>query len=121
MTVIRKALPLKSNLAIAHAAARPKTALSGIAIAAVMSVSRIAACESGSFERLERGGKALGERLGEDRAEREDDEERQHREHDGDEEDADPARLGGDRAGARHRGRLGEEGGHAAVLGRCGR
>src|SRR5690606_40450443 len=45
--VIRKALPRKSNLAIAQAAAMPKTALRGTAIAAVMRVRRIAETASG--------------------------------------------------------------------------
>ena len=42
ISVIRNALPRKSNLAIAQAAAMPKTALSGTATAAVIRVSRIA-------------------------------------------------------------------------------
>ena len=46
ISVIRKALPRKSNLVIAQAAAIPKTALSGTAMAATISVSRIAAWAS---------------------------------------------------------------------------
>ena len=48
MSVIRKLLPLNSNLAIAQAAATPKTRLAGTAIAATISVSWIAASASGS-------------------------------------------------------------------------
>ncbi len=47
MKVIRKALPLNSNLAIAQAAATPKAALSGTATAATTSVSLIADSTSG--------------------------------------------------------------------------
>ena len=46
MSVIRKLLPLNSNLAIAQAAATPKTRLAGTEIAATSSVSRIAASAS---------------------------------------------------------------------------
>src|SRR5690606_29373688 len=49
INVVRKALPLNSNLAIAHAAATPKTRLSGTAIAATVSVRRMAASVSGSL------------------------------------------------------------------------
>jgi hypothetical protein len=48
ISVIRKLLPLNSNLAIAQAAQRPKTRLSGTAMAATRSVRRIAATVSGS-------------------------------------------------------------------------
>ena len=48
INVIRKALPRKSNLAMAQAAAMPKTAFSGTAMAAVSRVSRIAERASGS-------------------------------------------------------------------------
>jgi hypothetical protein len=44
--VISKLLPLKSNLATAQAAARPKTRFAGTAIAATRSVRRIAASAS---------------------------------------------------------------------------
>ena len=54
ISVIRKLLPLKSNLAIAQAAARPKTRLSGTAIAATSSVSRIAAQRVGLGDRRRR-------------------------------------------------------------------
>ena len=46
--VISSDLPLKSYLAIAHAAATPKTRLAGTAIAAAVSVRRIADSASGS-------------------------------------------------------------------------
>src|SRR4051794_8995527 len=46
--VVRNALPLNSNLAIAQAAQTPKTRLSGTEIAATSSVSRIADSVSGS-------------------------------------------------------------------------
>ena len=48
ISVISRLLPRNSNLAIAQAAATPKTRLSGTAIAAASSVSRIAASASGS-------------------------------------------------------------------------
>ena len=48
ISVIRSCLPRKSNLAIAQAAATPKTRFSGTAIAAASSVSRIAERASGS-------------------------------------------------------------------------
>ena len=48
ISVVRNALPLNSNLAIAHAAATPKIRFSGTEIAATSSVSRIADCVSGS-------------------------------------------------------------------------
>ena len=48
MKVIRICLPRKSNFAIAHAAATPKTRFAGTAIAAASTVSRIAASASGS-------------------------------------------------------------------------
>ncbi|MNC98027.1 hypothetical protein D3C83_158720 [compost metagenome] len=47
ISVTRKALPLKSNLAIAHAAATPKTRLAGTAIAATSRVSCSADVVSG--------------------------------------------------------------------------
>ena len=53
MSVIRKALPRKSNLAIAQAAAMPKTALSGTAMAATRSVSLMAASASRSPSALD--------------------------------------------------------------------
>ena len=53
ISVISRLLPRKSNLAIAQAAARPKTGLSGTAIAATSSVSRIAATRVGLGERRE--------------------------------------------------------------------
>ena len=56
--MIRKALPRKSNLAIAQAAAMPKTALSGTAIAATIRVSRIAERASGLPKAAERGARA---------------------------------------------------------------
>jgi hypothetical protein len=49
ISVVRNALPLNSNLAIAQAAATPKTRFRGTAMAATASVSRIAASVSGSF------------------------------------------------------------------------
>ena len=48
ISVIRKLFPGKSNLAIAQAAAMPKTKLSGTAMAAAISVNWIAAAASGS-------------------------------------------------------------------------
>ena len=48
ISVVRKALPGNSYLAIAQAAATPKTRLSGTAMAATSSVSRIAESVSGS-------------------------------------------------------------------------
>ena len=48
ISVVRKALPLNSNLAIAQAAATPKTRLSGTAMAATSKVSQIADSVSGS-------------------------------------------------------------------------
>src|SRR6266540_6919328 len=47
MSVIRSDLPLNSNLAMHHAAARPQRTLSGTQMAATSSVSRMAAMESG--------------------------------------------------------------------------
>ena len=49
MNVSSRFLPRKSNLAIDHAAAMPKTRLSGTAIAAASSVSLIAETASGSL------------------------------------------------------------------------
>ncbi|MCY1558199.1 hypothetical protein D9M68_951110 [compost metagenome] len=46
---MRKALPLNSNLAMAQEAARPKTTLSGTAMAATSSVRRMAAWASFSI------------------------------------------------------------------------
>ena len=60
ISVISRLLPRNSNLAIAQAAARPKTRLSGTAIAATSSVSRIAASASGSVSAGEIGAEALG-------------------------------------------------------------
>src|SRR5262245_1284073 len=48
INVTRTLLPGKANLAIAHAAARPKTRFSGTAMAAAESVRRMAAQVSGS-------------------------------------------------------------------------
>jgi hypothetical protein len=48
MSVIRKALPRKSYLVMNQAAATPKIAFRGTAIAATVRVSRIAAVASGS-------------------------------------------------------------------------
>ena len=48
ISVIRKLLPLNSNLAIAQAAQRPKARFNGTAMAATRSVRRIAAIVSGS-------------------------------------------------------------------------
>lgn len=48
ISVVKSALPLNSNLAIAHAAAIPKTTLSGTAMAATVNVSLMAAHASGS-------------------------------------------------------------------------
>ena len=48
MSVMRMLLPRNSNLAIAHAAARPNTVLIGTTTSAVVSVRRIAAAVSGS-------------------------------------------------------------------------
>ena len=49
MKVMSNCLPGKSNLVMAQAAAMPNTRLSGTAIAAVSSVSRIADSASGSI------------------------------------------------------------------------
>ena len=57
ISVIRKALPLNSNLAIAQAAATPKTRLSGTEIAATRSVRRIADSVSGSASAAPNGPK----------------------------------------------------------------
>lgn len=48
MSVIRNALPLNSNFAIAQAAITPKTRLSGTEMAATSSVRRMAESASGS-------------------------------------------------------------------------
>ena len=48
ISVTRNALPRKLYFAMHHAAATPKTRLSGTAMAATISVRRIAACEPGS-------------------------------------------------------------------------
>ena len=48
ISVINALLPRKSNFAMVHAAASPKTILSGTAIDAVSNVSRIALSASGS-------------------------------------------------------------------------
>ena len=50
--VIKILLPLNSNLAIAQAAATPKTRLSGTAIAAAIKVNLIAESASGSIKAL---------------------------------------------------------------------
>ena len=80
MRVMSTALPRKSNLAIAQAAAMPKTALSGTAMAATRRVSLMAASASRSPSEAHRGADALGQRLGEDdgegREEQDRDEER---------------------------------------------
>ena len=57
ISVIRKALPLNSNLAIAQAAATPNTRLSGTAMAATSSVSRIADQRVGIARALEDRGR----------------------------------------------------------------
>ncbi len=78
ISVVRKALPLNSNLAIAQAAEMPKTRLSGTEIAATSSVRRIAERVSGSASASRVGADALGQRLVEDddqRQEQEDAEE----------------------------------------------
>ena len=49
ISVSSRFLPRNSNLAIAHAAASPKTRLSGTEMAAAMSVSLIADTASGSL------------------------------------------------------------------------
>ena len=74
ISVIRKALPLNSNLAIAQAAATPKTRLSGTAIAATSSVRRIADGVSGSPSACGIGTEALA------KASSEDDDQRQQQE-----------------------------------------
>ena len=48
--VISRLLPLNSNLAIAHEAARPNATFAGTEIAATVSVSLIAACASASWK-----------------------------------------------------------------------
>ncbi len=48
MSVMRKLLPLNSNLAMDHPAANPKTVLIGTTTSAVIRVRRIAARVSGS-------------------------------------------------------------------------
>src|SRR6185295_1785927 len=48
ISVVRKALPLNSNLAVAQAAATPNTRFSGTAMAATSKVSQIADSVSGS-------------------------------------------------------------------------
>ena len=77
ISVIRKALPLNSNLAIAQAAATPKTRLSGTAIAATSSVSRIADSVSGSASASTKAPTPFAKRLGEDEDQRQQQEQRQ--------------------------------------------
>ena len=86
-------MPLNSNLAIAQAAARPKTRLSGTAIAATSSVSRIAASASGSPKRREIGAEPVAERLDEDDDQRQQQEEREEGDGDADQHDARAERL----------------------------
>ena len=93
-------MPRKSNLAIAQAAAMPKTALSGTAMAAMISVSRIADRASGLPSELERRGGALGQRLGEDRDERREEQDGEQRQHAAGQHPAQPVGLGGDGADA---------------------
>ena len=90
--MISRLLPGKENLAIAQAAARPKSELTGTAIAATSRVSSIAATRVGVGERLRESAKALLQRLREHDAERREQEQRQ--EDDGDERSA-PARVAG--------------------------
>jgi hypothetical protein len=63
INVMSSVLPRNSNLAIAHAAARPKTTLSGTLIAAMSKVSFIAAHASGCEMRLPITAPAFRERL----------------------------------------------------------
>jgi hypothetical protein len=70
MSVIRRLLPWNSNLAMAHAAAIPNTVFTGTTIAAVSSVSLIAACGVGIGEAAEVGAHALAERRHDDDGER---------------------------------------------------
>src|SRR6478609_6215515 len=55
MSVMRRLLPRKLNLAIAHAAATPNTRFAGTAIAAAVSVSLMALIASGSVNAWKNG------------------------------------------------------------------
>ena len=67
ISVIRNCLPRKSNFAIAQAAATPKIVLTGTTIAAVVSVSRIAASVSGVCSASRYTREPLRERVAEHR------------------------------------------------------
>ena len=111
MKVMRKALPRKSNLAIAQAAATPKTALSGTAMAAAISVSWIAARTSGLAKEATASAKPFGQRLREDRDQRREEDEREHAEHGRDQRDPQPVGFG-----ASPRGESAAELGDAGVI-----
>ena len=77
ISVTSALLPGNWNLAIAQAAHTPNTMLIGTAIAAIVSVSRIAERASGSASAIDIGAEALAERFGRDDRERRDEKETQ--------------------------------------------
>ena len=102
-------MPRKSNLAIAQAAAMPKTALSGTAIAATMSVSRIADRASGLPSAATAAPTPSASASAKTADERREQDDREQREHDADEQRPNPGGLGGRRArpgAARRQGEL---------------
>ena len=99
ISVVRKALPLNSNLAIAQAAATPKTRLQGTAMAATVSVSLIAANVSGSSSAKQEFTRALAEGFDEHDDQRQDQEKSQENQG-----NSDQNRLGRGRFGGRARG-----------------
>ena len=80
----QEGLAPNSNLAIAQAAATPKTRLSGTAMAATSSVSRMAASVSRLVQGEQELASTLAERLDEDRSKRQHEEQRQEDQRDGD-------------------------------------
>ena len=91
ISVMRNALPRNSYLATHQAAATPKTRLSGTAMAATISVSRIAGLRSRIGERLEIGLDALAEGLDEDEDQRQHQDQQHEDDGDADQRPAHPA------------------------------
>ena len=100
MSVMSTVLPRKSNFAIAHAAATPKTQFNGTAMAAAMKVSRMAASVSGSSNASKIEADALGKRLRENRRQRHDQKQAEKQQRDADQQPAHERRLGRHAAGS---------------------
>ncbi len=103
ISVVSRFLPRKSNCAIAHDAARPKTMLSGTAIAAVSSVKLDRGARLGIGNRREVKPDALVERLGEDRDQRDDQEQAEEAQRNADDQAPRPRRILGRAAHIRRR------------------